>query len=87
MITLNPTLGTFLGTFNLVDTDGYAANNSVTRKITVEGVILPGGQALGFFLLSKLQADAEHPALPANPATTTSQLSGWVRLAAPPGEP
>ena len=83
LLTISASTGQFTGSFKLIDPDGYKPSATVTRTVSFEGVIVPGDTGpfgSGFFLLSKLQADSDHPALPANPASTTSQLSGLLRL-------
>ncbi|MBL9146348.1 MAG: cadherin-like domain-containing protein [Verrucomicrobiaceae bacterium] len=85
-IAIVPSTGQFTGSFKLTDVDGYVPTKSVVRTVPFEGVIVPGPMGnfgSGFFLLSKLQADADHPLLPANPASTTSQLSGLIQFGQP----
>jgi hypothetical protein len=86
VISIVPSTGQFTGSFKLTDVDGYVPTKSVLRTVPFEGVIVPGPMGnfgSGFFLLSKLQADADHPLLPANPASTTSQLSGLIQFGQP----
>ncbi|MBL9143122.1 MAG: cadherin-like domain-containing protein [Verrucomicrobiaceae bacterium] len=86
VLTITPTTGQFTGSFKLTDPDGYLPSKTIIRTVNFEGVIVPGVNGpfgSGFFLLSKLQADADHPALPANPATATSQLSGLIQFGEP----
>ena len=85
-IAIVPSTGQFTGSFKLTDVDGYVPTKSVVRTVPFEGVIVPGPMGnfgSGFFLLSMLQADADHPLLPANPASTTSQLSGLIQFGQP----
>lgn len=85
-LTVNATTGQFTGSFKVTDPDGYNPTKTVARTVAMEGVVVPGPNGnfgSGFFLLPKLQADADHPALPASPATGTSQLSGLVQFGAP----
>ncbi len=86
VIAIVPSTGQFTGSFKLTDVDGYVPTKSVVRTVAFEGVIVPGPMGnfgSGFFLLSKLQADADHTLLPANPASTTSQLSGLIQFGQP----
>lgn len=85
-LTINATTGLFTGSFKVTDPDGYNPTKTVARTVAIEGVVVPGPDGnfgSGFFLLPKLQADADHPTLPASPATGTSQLSGLVQFGAP----
>lgn len=85
-IRITAATGQFTGSFILGDPDGYNPTKRVTRVVNMEGVVVPGPNGnfgSGFFLLPKLQADADHPALPALPATGTTQLSGLVQFGAP----
>lgn len=86
VISIVPSTGQFTGSFKVTDMDGYVPTKTVVRTVPFEGVIVPGPMGnfgSGFFLLAKLQADADHPLLPANPASTTSQLSGLIQFGQP----